>query len=652
MSGPAVAPYGSWRSPITAELVARRGVRLYEPTVVDDAVWWLELRPAEDGRHVVVRADAWSAPADVTPSGFNARTKVHEYGGGSYAASGPLVFFANFADQRVYRQELGGAPEPVTPEPPRPGSVRHADLRVSPDGRFIACVRERHEGDGEVVNELAMLPADGSADPWTVVGGHDFIAAARFSPDGTRLAWTCWDHPRMPWDGTELFVADIADGKLGEPRRVAGSPSESVLQPGFSPDGRLHFVSDRTGWWNLYREEADGAQSNLTPMAAEFAAPPWLFGNSSYGFLGDGRIACLYRRGGVHHLAMLDPATSELLDLDLPYSCYPPYLSAEGTRLAFIAGGPDAPNQLVSLDFTTRSVDVLRESGRVDVEPTYFSIPERIEFPTEDGLTAHAYHYPPTNPDFVAPEGERPPLIVFTHGGPTSETTPEFDLHVQFFTSRGVAVADVNYGGSSGYGREYRERLKGSWGIVDVADCVNAARFLVDRAEADPSRLLISGGSAGGYTTLCALTFHGDVFAAGASHYGVSDLEALARDTHKFESRYLDGLVGPLPEAGDVYRARSPVRFADLLSRPMIILQGLEDEVVPPSQAEVMVVALEAKRIPYAYVAFEGEQHGFRRAENIARSLEAEMSFYAQILDFELADDIGHVEIHNFPAGA
>ena len=614
-----------------------------EPWLEGGATYWLEGRPPEGGRCVLVRGDAWSAPVDVTPSGFDVRTTVHEYGGGSYAVHRGTVYFSNFADQRLYRQVEGAEPQPVTPD--TEGRHRYADGRVTSDGSLMVCVRERHEADG-VVNELVAVPLDGG-DIRTIVGGRDFYSAPRIAPDGTKLAWLSWDLPWMPWDGCELWVADLApDGHVSNARRVAGADGEeAIVQPEWSPSGVLHLISDRSGWWNLYRDD-DGSITPLHPAEMEFGGPLWLFGASNFAFLDDGRIACQFERDGVSHLGILDPGSGELLDLDLPYTAFDyPWLHADGSQLVFIGGGQAIPMQVVSLDFASRGVEVLREGLSIDVDPSFFSTPRTIEFPTEGGLTAFAHHYAPHNPNYLAPEGERPPLIVMSHGGPTGEATPEFDLRKQFFTSRGFAVVDVNYGGSTGYGRAYRQRLNGNWGVVDTMDCINAARYLVERGEADGDRLLIRGGSAGGYTTLCALTFHDD-FAAGASYFGISDLEPFATgDTHKFESRYEHTLVGPYPDALDLYRARSPIHFVDMISCPMIFLQGDEDEVVPPAQSEVMVEALAAKGLPHAYLLFEGEQHGFRKAETIRQAYEAELSFYAQILGFELGGPIEPVQI-------
>ena len=640
---PTVAPYGSWKSPISSQDVARAGRwRFSQLTYESGAVYWVESRPGEAGRNVVVRREAHGDLVDVTPPGFNARTRVHEYGGGAYFVHGSTIFFSNYEDQRLYRQEGPGAtPRPITPEPKQRGALRYADGRVTRDGQLIVCVRELH-GDGEPANEIVALLTDGSSEPVVVVSGSDFYSSPRISPDGRKLAWISWNHPRMPWEGAELWVAAFGeDGRTSEVRRVAGGPEESVLQPEWDPQGVLHFVSDRSGWWNLYRRTAGGCEP-LAPMRAEVGRPQWVFGQSSYAFLEDGRLVFTYGRGGEDHLAVLAEGTAK--DVAVPYTAIS-YLCGQENRALFVGASPTAPPRVVSCDVDRGH---LQEVSAPEQAPdaAYVSRARHIDFPSHQELTAHAFFYEPANPGFQAPPGERPPLLVTVHGGPTSHVTSELKLSIQFWTTRGFAVVDVNYGGSSGYGRAYRQRLNGRWGIVDALDCINAARHLAERGEVDPQRMAITGGSAGGWTALCALTFH-DVFAAGASHFGVSDLAALARETHKFESRYLDSLVGPLPEARQLYYERSPINFTDRLSRPLIVFQGLEDEIVPPSQSERIVEALRKAGVPHAYLAFEGEQHGFRRAENIKRALEAELYFYSRIFGFEPADDIEPVEIRN-----
>jgi dipeptidyl aminopeptidase/acylaminoacyl peptidase len=648
-------PYGSWPSPISAAMVAGDTVGLSAPRLEQGVAYWHESRPNEGGRIVVVRAAPFAEPEDVTPAGFNVRTRVHEYGGGASWLRGDTVFFTNFSDQRLYRQDgVGQAPVPITPD--TDARHRYADGRAIPGTDLLVCVRERHEPDGEVVNELVVLPDDGSADPSILAAGHDFFCAPRPSPDGRWLAYVCWDHPNMPWDGTELVVAELAERALNAPFVVAGGARESAQQPVWETTGALHLVSDRTGWWNLYRADPDGpggaprTVTALHPMDADFGFPQWVFGLATYGFLDDGRIACGYVREGWLHHGVLDADSGELLDLDLALVGAPhgvPTIAVEGTRILTDAGGSDTPQTITSLDFGARSVDVLRSSAELAFDASYVSTPEHVSIPTSDGSTAYAFVYPPTNPDVSPPEDELPPLLVQVHGGPTGAASPMLDLSVQYFTSRGFAVADVDYRGSTGYGREYRDALLGAWGIVDVADCVDVARVLADRGEVDGDRLTISGGSAGGYVALCALTFHAGVFAAGASYFGIADLEALAQDTHKFESRYTDRLVAPYPEQRDVYRARSPIHFTDRLSSPLLILQGLEDEVVPPSQAEMMAAALREKGLAYAYLAFEGEQHGFRKTDSLVRSLEAELSFYGQVLGFEPAGGLPRLEVEN-----
>jgi dipeptidyl aminopeptidase/acylaminoacyl peptidase len=646
MSDPKVAPYGSWRSPITADLIVAETIRLGLIGLDGDDIYWSEMRPAEGGRYVVVRRTPDRGTADVTPPPFNARTRVHEYGGGAAVVADGTIYFSNWEDQRLYRQDPGGEPRPITPE----AELRYADGVVDRGRGRMVCVREDHTIAGrEPVNAIVSLDLDGGEGFRVLASGNDFYAAPRLSPDGARLAWLTWNHPNMPWDGTELWVGELrADGSLGRAKRVAGGLDESIFQPEWSPDGVLHFVSDRTGWWNLYCWR-DGRVEPLAEMAAEFGLPQWVFGMATYGFASAERIICAYSEGGTWHLAELDTATGQLTPIDTPYAEIDA-VRAGPDRAVLLAGSPTEPTSVVQLDLATGQFEVLRRSSGVPVDPGYLSSPQPIEFPTEGGLTAHAFFYPPRNRDYVAPSGERPPLLVVSHGGPTGATSSTLDLGVQYWTSRGIGVLDVNYGGSTGYGRAYRQRLEGRWGIVDVDDCANGARYLAGRGAVDGDRLIIQGGSAGGYTTLCALTFR-DVFQAGASYYGVSDLAALAQETHKFESRYLDRLVGPYPERADLYRERSPIHFTDQLSCPVIFFQGLEDPVVPPSQAESMVEALRAKGLPVAYVPFEGEQHGFRRAEHIKRALETELYFYARVFGFELAEPVEPVPIDNLPGG-
>jgi dipeptidyl aminopeptidase/acylaminoacyl peptidase len=644
------APYGSWRSPVTPAMVASGGVSLGELAVDGEDLYWLEGRPLEGGRQALRRAAPGEAAEDQLPPPLNVRTRVHEYGGGSYAVHRGTVLFSDFADQRLYRRDPGAEPRPITPEPATPAGLRYADAVLDAGGRWLLCVRESHDG-AEVTNELVALPADGSAAPHVLASGRDFYAAPRLDPSGRRLAWLEWDHPRMPWDGTECMLADFdpATGRLdGGPALVAGGPETSVAQPEWSPDGVLHFISDSSGWWNLYRA-AEGGAEPLAPMDAEFAMPQWTLGQSTYAFLEDGTIACLYGRGPVWRLGLIAPgAQTAVTPLDLPFTAfYPTRLRVTaGGRIATFAGSATQAAALITVDPATAAYQVVQRSRDLQLDPDDLSVPRPIEFPTEGGQTAHALYYPPANAGFQGPAGELPPLLVTSHGGPTAQVVDQLNLSVQYFTSRGFAVVDVDYGGSSGYGRAYRQRLRGQWGIVDTQDCINAARHLADRGLADPKRLAIRGGSAGGYTTLCALTFS-DLFAAGASYFGVADVETLARDTHKFESRYLDGLIGPWPQAAELYRRRSPIRHTDLLSNPIILFQGLQDAVVPPAQAERMAAALDAKGIPYAYLAFEGEQHGFRRAPNIRRALEAELYFYGRILGFDLADRVEPLPIRN-----
>jgi dipeptidyl aminopeptidase/acylaminoacyl peptidase len=604
-------------------------------------LYWSELRPAEGGRNVLIRRAPDGRAVEVTPPGFNVRTTVHEYGGGAYTVDSGTVYFSNFADQRLYRQERDGQPHPITPE----GDTRYADGVIDRRRGRLICVCEDHRGEGEAVNTIVALALDGSAAAQVLAQGADFYSTPRLSPDGPRLAWLAWNHPNLPWDGTELWVGTIGeDGSIAGAARMAGGADESIFQPEWSPGGVLHFVSDRSGWWNLYRRRGDQDEA-LCPRDAEFGLPQWVFGMTTYGFESESRIVCTYQSDGVSHLAVLDTQTGSLDQVEVPYtSCDALHVGPE--HVVFVGGSPTRFAEIVRLDLRTRQAEVLRRSTEITLDPGYISSPQAITFPTEGGLTAHAFFYPPRNRDYTAPRGERPPLLVMSHGGPTAAATAALSLQKQYWTSRGIAVLDVNYGGSTGYGREYRRRLNGQWGAVDMNDCANAARYLAQRGEVDGNRLAITGGSAGGYTTLCALTFR-DEFRAGASHFGISDLDVFARDTHKFESRYLHNLVGPYPERKDLYYERSPINFTNRLECPVIMFQGLEDKIVPPNQAELMLVALRAKQLPVAYVAFEGEQHGFRKAENIKRALDGEFYFYSRVFGYTPADQIEAVPVEN-----
>ena len=638
---PQTAPYGSWKSPITADHLVSNNLA-HERILIDgDDVYWVETRPSERGRSVVVRRTGAGETGDVTPPGFNARTRVHEYGGGAYTVEQGAVYFSNFADQRLYRQTPGAGPEPLTPA----GDWRYADYVIDRPRQRMICVREDHtDSRREAVNTLVSIPLDGGAGR-PLVAGAEFYATPRLHPGGARLAWLAWNHPNMPWDGTELWTGELdATGRIGECRKVAGGREESIFQPAWSPAGVLHFVSDRSGWWNLYRWHAGRAEP-LCEMEAEFGVPQWGLGMSTYGFAAPDLVVCAYAQRGIWKLAALDTARGRFDGIETGCSDISCVATTTG-RAVFRGASPTAGPAVVGVDVGRRGVAVLGRAATAAVAPDYISVPEAITFPSTNGLSAHAFLYRPLNRAHAGPPGEKPPLLVKSHGGPTAAATIGLSMATQYWTSRGFAVLDVNYGGSSGYGRDYRQRLAGAWGIVDVDDCVNGARYLADRGDVDGQRLAIDGGSAGGYTTLCALTFR-DTFSAGASYYGVSDLEALARDTHKFESRYLDGLIAPYPDERDVWVERSPIHHTDRLSCPVILFQGLEDKIVPPNQAEMMAGALRAKGLPVALVLYEGEQHGFRRAENIRRSLEGELYFYSRVFGFPVADPIDPLPIEN-----
>lgn len=635
--------YGTWDSPLDAANVAGDSLDIGHLTLHDERPYWIERRPTEDGRGVVLRGGD-GTPTELTPSDHDVRTLVHEYGGGDFTIVDGDVIYARFADQRLYRTTADdGEPTPLTPAPPEDRSARYADLEITPDDQRLYCVRERHHGtdaDTEPVTELVTVPTTGG-DPTVVASGADFYSFPRLSPTGDRLAWTTWNHPQMPWDGTTLHVASVADdGTLTDTRTLIGGPNESVFQPGWSPTGDLYAVSDRSGWWNLYQVDPDdGGVHAIQREAAEYGVPQWVFGLATYGFRPDGSIIAVRQSGTSFDLLHFDADGSVRAQYETPFGAFRHTRLRVGTAsLLAVLGGPTQPPSVVQWT-PGEDPTIHRQSTSIDVDDAYISTPEPISFPTGDAEaeTAYALYYPPRNPAATPSPDDRPPLVTIVHGGPTSLTLPVYNSDIQYFTTRGFAVVDVNYRGSTGYGREYRDRLDEEWGIVDVEDCVAAARYLADRGDVDDDRLAIRGGSAGGYATLAALAFH-DAFDAGASYYGVADLRALADHTHKFESRYLDGLVGPLPDAADVYDARSPANHADGITAPLLVLQGGEDQVVPPAQAEDIVRPVADRGSRYAYIEFPTERHGFRSQAAREAALTAELGFYATVFEFDPAN--------------
>jgi len=634
------AVYGSWRSPIDSSLIVSDSIGLADIRLDGEEIYWIEARPREKGRCVIVRCLPDRKREDVNPRAFNARTRVHEYGGGAMAVDRGIVVFSNFDSQQLYRCTLGDEPVALTPAPSNPGdrdrNLRYADGVIDNRRGLWIGVREDHTGGlPQPVNTLVAIDLAAGGAGRVIADGSDFYSSPQLSPDGTRLSWLSWRHPNMPWTETELWVAGVADsGDLEVPIQVAGGHGQSIFQPQWSPDGVLHFISDQDGWWNIYRLEAPGSAARpLHPMAAEFGAPQWILGMSTYGFRDAGCIVCSYSRNGAQRLAQLDIVSGQLDPIDLPYHDIS-FVRVFGNRVVFRGGSPDGPAAIVLRDLAKGTTEVLQTASDVVADPEirrHFSTPVHIEFPTTGGLSAYGFFYPPFNADFTASGAEKPPLLVKCHGGPTASASSTLDLRTQFWTSRGIAVLDVNYGGSSGYGREYRNRLFKAWGIVDVDDCINGAKHLVEQGLADAERVVITGGSAGGYTALACLTFR-NFFKGGASHYGVSDIAALARDTHKFESRYLDWLIGSLPEHEQLYRARSPIYHTDQLTAPIVFFQGQQDRIVPPNQTELMVRALRERNIPTGYCLFADEGHGFRNADNIKRALDAELFFYASLI--------------------
>ncbi len=642
MKNKKIAPFGSWPSPIKAKFIAAGHIRLGQIEVDENQVYWVENRPSEEGRNVIVARNSKGENFDVIPSFYNARTRVHEYGGGSFAVKDKIICFSNFEDQNLYIKIPGEEIKPLTGN----NNARYADLSIDMKFKRVLCVREKYSNSKkEPGNSIVSISLESSNDEKTLIWGNDFYSSPRLSPDRRKIAYLTWNHPEMPWDGTELWVADLnPDGSIGKKEKIAGGKKESIFQPEWSPDNVLYFISDRNNWWNIYRFNKNKVES-LIKMKADFGLPHWVFGLSTYAFYSGNKIVCSYTKKGKWFLGLLNLETKNLDLIKTKYdtiSC----VKIMGENLIMIAASPRQSPSIISLNINTRKSKVLRHSADNSIPLEYISVPKSMVFPSNRGEEAYGFYYSPKNKKFKGPRGEKPPLIVMVHGGPTSSASTELDLKKQFWTSRGFAVFDVNYGGSSGYGRNYRDRLKGGWGIKDVDDCINGVKFLVKKGKVDGERLIIRGGSAGGYTVLCALTFR-DFFRAGASYYGVSDLVKLTEETHKFESHYLDSLIGEYPEQIKLYKERSPINSVGKLRVPVIFFQGVEDKVVPPEQSESFVSVLEKKGVPVSYILFEKEQHGFRKAQNIMRSLEAELYFYSRVFDFELKEEIEPVPIKN-----
>ncbi|MDJ0589239.1 MAG: S9 family peptidase [Pleurocapsa sp. MO_226.B13] len=643
MKTPKIATFGSWKSPITSDLIVSKTIGVGSIAIDNDDIYWVEKRPQEKGRCTIVGYFPEGGSENITPDPFNVRTRVHEYGGGAYVVNKNTIYFSNYGDGRIYQQVIDRSPRLLTNKLEQ----RYGDPIVDEGANRLICVCEdRSQQDSEPKNSLVTINLT-TGEIETLVAGDDFYSSPRLSPDGKQLAWLSWNHPDMPWDSTYLWLADLDErGKIKSPKLVAGGKTESICEPKWSDDGRLYFSSDRTNWWNLYRRNRDGSIEILHQMAAEFAYPHWVFGLSTYALVDSDRLVCAYSADGRWYLGWIDLNTKQFQEIPSRYTNISDLQATKSGCAVFVGGAPTETTAVVKLDLEAGREEILKRTGDLTIDPGYLALPEAIAFPTTDDLTAYAWYYPPTNQDYIAPAGELPPLIVKSHGGPTAAASVNLNLRIQYWTSRGFGYLDVNYGGSIGYGRQYRQRLDGKWGIVDVDDCVNGAKYLVDRGRVDGDRLVITGSSAGGYTTLAALTFR-DTFKAGASYYGVSDLEILVRDTHKFESRYLDRLIGKYPEEIEIYRQRSPIYHTEQLNCPVIFFQGLEDKVVPPNQAELMFNAIKAKGLPVAYVLFEHEAHGFRMSANIKKALDSEFYFYARIFGFQPAESIEPIEIIN-----
>jgi dipeptidyl aminopeptidase/acylaminoacyl peptidase len=638
-----VAPYGAWASPITAQSLTANKIDLGELRAVNGRLFWTESDPSQGGRLVLVTEDGRGGVRALTSSASNVRTRVHEYGGAPYIVIGNRIFFGNFKDQRLYVQEIGGEPRALTPD-----GYRYADCTALAGDAGLICVRQDHTDPANVKNAVVLVSGVENDAGRLLFEASDFVAYPRLSPDGRRLAFMAWDHPNMPWDDTTLYVGDLVGSRLSNLRAVAGGKGESVMEPRWAPGGALYFISDRSNFWNLYALDGDAARP-LAPRRAEFAGPLWQLGQSNYAVMDNGRLLARYSEGARDHLVLIDTVRGTTKPMPLPFIGLRSIQRVDADHAAMIALSADALPAIIVVDVANGSYRTVRSAGDPGLPADMVSHVQAISFPTAGGKTAYANYYPPKNPGFRAPEGAKPPLLVLVHGGPTGQAAGSFSPTIQFWTTRGFAVADVDYRGSAGYGRAYRQSLNGQWGVVDVEDVVAVAKYLGGAGRIDPDHAAIRGGSAGGYTVLAALS-QTTVFKAGADYYGISDMTALARDTHKFESRYVDNLIGPLPAAQAIYDQRSPLNHLDGFSAPLIVFQGAEDPVVPPNQSRMIVDALKKRGAPVAYMQFAGEGHGLRKAESIVASLNAELSFYGRVFGFKPADVLPPLQIDNLPS--
>ncbi len=636
-----IKAYGSWKSPVSGSSLVQNSLRLGQIKIDQKKVFWTEGRPSEKGRTALMEWSAGQDQQELSQTDWDVRTRAHEYGGGAFLTVNGRSFYIDNRDQQLYEIIEDDKRLQLTHN----DQFRYADMILDDQRQQIFIVVEDHSDPDETINMLLRVSLDGSGEQHVIARGHDFYSNPRLSPGGRQLLFISWDHPNMPWDGTQLWLGELdTDGNLSQLQSIAGGDEESIFQPQWDPNGDIYFVSDRNGWWNIY-EYSQGETRCVLEMEAEFGLPQWVFGMSTFAVVDSGKLIASYRDLSGSHLVQIDIGNDTIRDLDVPYSDID-QLQGSGNLIAFIGSTNDRPAELVAYELETNKKYIIRRASESDIPESTISKAELITFESRSGESSYAWFYAPLNPKCEAPKEEQPPLIVMSHGGPTAYSSGAFSPSIQYWTTRGFAIVDVNYSGSTGFGRAYRERLNETWGIRDVEDCAAVAQYLVQAGRVDPNRLIIKGGSAGGYTTLAALTFM-DVFKAGASYYGIGDLELLAKDTHKFESRYLDGLVGAYPEEKQLYRDRSPINHTDQLDCPIIFLQGLDDPVVPPNQAESMVFALKQSGIPVAYVPFEGESHGFRQAATIVKAIESEYYFYTKIFGIEPADSLEEIEIFN-----